>query len=91
MENFTETETLDSKKFFDFYENFIDNHRDTLKYHLSECAVLDWFGKTVKGSRNICAFMCSKAVSCTHHFTNVKPASKIGFRDTHVVNITSNV
>lgn len=87
METFTEKEILDAKKFMDFYENIIDNHKDSFKYHLSETVVLDWFGQTVKGNRNVTAFVDSKTVSCTHHFSNVRPASKIGFRDTHVVNI----
>lgn len=90
MEKSSEIETEEAKKFLNFYENIIDNHKNYFKYHLSEMAVLDWFGKTVKGCRNIGIFFNSKANSCTHHFTNVKPVEKIGFRDTHVVNLLNN-
>lgn len=83
-------EVAEAKNFLKFYTNMMDNHKSSFKYHLSETAVLDWFGKTVKGSRNIGVFLNSSTTSCTHHFTNVKPAAKIGFRDTHVINLPNN-
>lgn len=93
MEKFTETEIQEAKRFIDFYENTVDNVKDSFKYHLSEGVVLDWFGKTVKGIKNITSFINSKTAACTHHFTNAKPVEKIGFRDSHIVNlpITSKV
>lgn len=87
MDKSSESEVDEAKRFLQFYETTIDNQKGLFKYHLAENAVLDWFGKTVKGLKNIKEFLNTSATSCTHHFTNVKVVDKIGFRDTHIVNL----
>lgn len=89
MDKFTEAETEEAQKFMDFYIDMIDNHKDCFKYHLSESAVLDWFGQTVKGCKNVNSFLKSSTSACNHHFPTVRPVKQVGFRETHVINLPS--
>lgn len=69
----------------DLLFDIIENHKETLTYYLSDNATLDWFGHTVKGQKNIIAFMKSKVGKLRHEFPNPREVTKIGYRDTHVV------
>lgn len=76
------------KEITELYFDIFDNHNDTLMYYLADTATLDWFGQTVKGPKNIGAFIKTKIGKIKHIFGNAVEVSKIGNRDTHVV-ITS--
>lgn len=69
----------------DFYIDLLDNSKNLLKYYLSDDAVLDWFGQTVKGQKNISTFIKAKVMPIKHIFHEAKAVSKIGFRDSHQI------
>lgn len=85
--NFGEIEMKEAKTFGNFYIEKMENERDSLKYFLSQDVILDWFGHTVKGNKNVIAFLKKTLASVNHIISDFKPATKIGFRDTHVVKI----
>lgn len=87
MANFDENDERKASRFVEFYVNTLDNHKDCFKYYLAENAVLDWFGQTVKGCKNIGAFIKANTSMCTHHFEKIKPVATIGFRETHVIKL----
>lgn len=86
--DFGEVEMKEAKAFGDFYVEKMETERESLKYILSEDVILDWFGQTVKGEKNVIAFLKKTLVSVNHIISDFRPAKKIGFRDTHVVKIT---
>lgn len=85
--DFGEVEMKEAKAFGDFYIEKMETERDSMKYFLSEDVILDWFGQTVKGEKNVIVFLKKTLASVNHIISDFKPAKKIGFRDTHVVKI----
>ncbi|XP_017772524.1 PREDICTED: uncharacterized protein LOC108559688 [Nicrophorus vespilloides] len=85
MEKYTEEQVKEATSFAEFYIDLIENHRDSFSYYLSDNAILDWFGQTVKGEKNIKVFLKNHVNKIKHIFPNIEPCSKIGYRDTHVV------
>lgn len=80
-----DAEINEAKIFSDFYIDTMENHIDTIAIYLSESATLDWFGKTVKGEKNIGAFLKNNAANIKHLMSDPTPVDKIGHRDTHVI------
>ncbi|XP_018330539.1 uncharacterized protein LOC108740648 [Agrilus planipennis] len=88
MEREKETkEADDAQIFFDFFVDLLENHRETAVYYFSENALLDWFGQTVRGEKGIRGFFRTTIATVTHEFKDVTPVSKIGYRDSHVVQL----
>lgn len=81
----TDEQLEEAKQFIDHYVNIVDNHRETLIYYLTDCATFDWFGKTIKGEKNIKNFIRDTISTVQHDFSNPCPVPKIGFRDSHKV------
>lgn len=75
----------DEKAMANLYMHLIDNHKETFMYYLSENAVLDWFGRTLRGRKNIHSFIKRHIRDVLHHFNNARPVPKIEFRDTHMI------
>ncbi|XP_031341195.1 uncharacterized protein LOC116169278 [Photinus pyralis] len=88
-ETFTKEEVAEAQKFCDFLINLLENHSECLVYYLADTALLDWFGHTIKGPRNIVAYLKNNAGKCKHRFTNPNPVRKIGFRENHVIKLPS--
>lgn len=86
--DFREEEIKEAKTFGNFYIEKMETQRESLKYFLSEDVILDWFGQTVKGEKNVIEFLKKTLTSVNHIISDFKPAKKIGFRDTHVIKIT---
>ncbi|KAJ8949710.1 hypothetical protein NQ318_013579 [Aromia moschata] len=85
--DFTEAQRNEARTFGEFYIDMMENYRNTVKYYLSQDVILDWFGQTVKGEKTVSLFL-KKNLSSVKHFMSVAvPVKKIGFRDTHIVNI----
>lgn len=80
-----DTKQNEDKIIANLYIDLIENHRETFMYYLSENAVLDWFGRTVKGQKNIHIFIKSHIDNVEHQFSNPRSVSKIGFRETHII------
>lgn len=89
MEKYTKEQREEARKFGEFFTGLMDNHKNCARYYLSETAVMDWFGQTVKGEKSIQEFIMNRLSNCKHNFNSAMPVDKIGFRDSHVVNVTS--
>lgn len=75
----------ETREILEFFFDLFENHKETLVYYLSEAATLDWFGQTVKGEKNIVAFLKTKVGKIRHLFSNPAQVANIGYRDSHVV------
>ncbi|KAK9872172.1 hypothetical protein WA026_016225, partial [Henosepilachna vigintioctopunctata] len=84
---YSEDQIKDATSFCDFYIDLIHSFNEKLKYFLSEDIVLDYFGHTIKGQKNVTSYIMSNIVNVAHLFQNTKPIDKIGFRDTHIVKL----
>ncbi|XP_045479414.1 uncharacterized protein LOC123684272 isoform X1 [Harmonia axyridis] len=84
---FTDDQIKDASTFCNFYLDLIHSFNDKTKYFLSENVVLDYFGRTIKGQKNVTSYIKSNLVNVGHLFEEAKPMKEIGFRDTHVVNL----
>nr|XP_022903187.1 uncharacterized protein LOC111415659 [Onthophagus taurus] len=87
MESFTKEDQEIAQKLMDFYTDLVENHVDFLSYSLSDRVILDWFGKTIKGERNI-ALHLKDNTKFVHLLENLQPVFKIGHRDTHIVDVS---
>ncbi|XP_065158774.1 uncharacterized protein [Atheta coriaria] len=85
MDSFTSEQYEDAQEFASFYFDLLENHRETFTYHLSEGAVLDWFGRTIKGVQNIKDFAKLHMDLMKHRFSKIEPCHEIGYRKTHIV------
>lgn len=90
MDKFSTQQREEARKLGIFFQDLMDNHKDCVKYYISETSVLDWFGQTVKGEKNITAFIKTNIGTCKHNFSNAVPTEKIGFRDSHVIKLPRN-
>lgn len=79
-------EIKEAKAFTNFYIDMFENHLNTFSFYLSESATLDWFGKTIKGEKDIGAFLKNNAATIKHLMCDPKPVNEVGHRDTHVIN-----
>ncbi|XP_066147015.1 uncharacterized protein [Euwallacea fornicatus] len=86
-QNPTEDKATEAQQLLDFYIDLMENSKNLLKYYLSEDIVLDWFGETVKGQKQVTDFIKTNVNPMKHIFKEAVPASKIGFRDTHSLKI----
>lgn len=84
---FTDDQIKDATTFCDFYLDLIHSFDDKTKYFLSENVLLDYFGHTIKGQKNVTGYIKTNLVNVGHLFEGAKPAKKIGYRDTHVVKL----
>lgn len=83
--NFSEEEVKTASEFCKFFINLLEEENCPILYYLSETATLDWFGKTIKGSKNISTFLKGEIVSAKHLFTHIHPVREIGSRITHSI------
>lgn len=83
--DFSKVEQKEAQAFGDFYIEKIENQRETLKYVLSDDVILDWFGQTVNGEKNVIEFFKKTFSSVNHIISKFQPTKKIGFRDTHII------
>jgi len=73
----------DAESFLSFYIDLFENHVDTLPYHLSEDALLDWFGQTVRDVKKIGEFLKHNVGSVKHLFTQPEVCDSVGYRESH--------
>lgn len=90
MDNVSAAQKPDATKFGEFMVNLLENHRDTFQCYLAETALIDWYGQTVKGSKNIGVFFKHKVGEVVHDFPVFQSQETIGYRDTHVVEYASS-
>ncbi|XP_060531914.1 uncharacterized protein LOC132705378 [Cylas formicarius] len=86
MDPSTEEDKLtEAENLKDFFCDLMENSKQYVKYYFSDDIVLDWFGQTVKGQKNVSAFLKVNVTPVKHYFSRALPANSIGFRDTHVI------
>ncbi|KOC66909.1 hypothetical protein WH47_11973 [Habropoda laboriosa] len=69
--------------FANSYFALVDGLVSGLESQLSEDVVLHWFGRTVRGRRNVCAFMETHKVNSRHMFTRIVPTTGISYEKKH--------
>ncbi|XP_031834593.1 uncharacterized protein LOC116427896 [Nomia melanderi] len=65
--------------FANCYFALVDGLASGLDSHLAEDVVLDWFGRTVRGRRNVAAFMEAHKVNSRHVFKSIAPSSGVSY------------
>lgn len=63
--------------FAEYYFALADGIFPGLECHLEKDVVLDWFGRTIKGKKNVTAFIKSNRISTLHLFTDITSISSI--------------
>lgn len=65
--------------FANCYFALVDGLASGLAGHLAEDVVLDWFGRTVRGRKNVTSFMEAHKVNSRHVFRSITPISGINY------------
>lgn len=58
----------------------VDGLASGLENHLADNVILDWFGRTVRGKRNVATFIKTNKVDSRHMFASIKPTDGIGYK-----------
>lgn len=66
--------------FANSYFALADGLASGLESHLSENVILDWFGRTIRGKRNVSAFMEAHKVNSRHMFADILPTTDIHYK-----------
>lgn len=83
---FSSKEVDEAKKFGEFFIDLLDQHRESFSFYLADTAILDWFGRTMRGPKDINAHLTGNSRSSfRHYFNTAQPMHNIGFRDCHVI------
>lgn len=73
-------ELQQARSFMSWFKHMIDNERSNLSLYLSDDAVLEWFGRTIKTCKKLSAFL-KHDMQCTRHdFTTVENIDKVQLR-----------
>lgn len=59
------------------YFVLVDGMIPGFKDHLADHVVLKWFGKVIKGKKNVAAFLLSDKMESFHTFSDITPISGI--------------
>ncbi|CAH0746714.1 unnamed protein product [Diatraea saccharalis] len=73
-------ELQQAKKFIAWYKQMIDNERQNLALYLSDDAILEWFGRTIKSRKKISLFFKHDMQYTRHDFISVRNIDKIQSR-----------
>ncbi|XP_026736406.1 uncharacterized protein LOC113500304 [Trichoplusia ni] len=74
------SERQQARTFIAWYKRMIDNERYNLSLYLSDDAILEWFGRTIKTRKKVTAFL-KYDMQCSHHdFTTIESIDKIESR-----------
>ncbi|KAM3965944.1 uncharacterized protein ACR2FA_012795 [Aphomia sociella] len=74
------TELQHAKAFIAWYKHMIDDERQNLCLYLSDDAILQWFGRTIKTRKKVSAFLKYNMQCSRHDFTTVESIDKIEMR-----------
>ncbi|XP_017766489.1 PREDICTED: uncharacterized protein LOC108555370 [Eufriesea mexicana] len=69
--------------FANSYFALVDGLASGLESQLSKDVVLDWFGKMVKGRRNVAAFMEAHKMNSRHIFSRIVSTTDIVYEMKH--------
>ncbi|XP_076237346.1 uncharacterized protein LOC143181043 [Calliopsis andreniformis] len=73
-------ERVQAISFTNNYFALVDGLASGLESRLSENVVLDWFGRQIKGRRNVTAFMETHKVTSRHIFVDIVPSTGIEYK-----------
>lgn len=79
--NHTADEHSRAISFMNSYFSLIDGLASGLENHLAENVILDWFGKTIRGKRNVSTFIKKNKVDSRHMFASIKPIDGIRYKE----------
>lgn len=74
------SERQQARSFITWYKRMIDNERYNLALYLSDDAMLEWFGRTIKTRKKVTAFLKYDMQCSRHDFTSVESIDKIQTR-----------
>nr|XP_021190437.2 uncharacterized protein LOC110376324 [Helicoverpa armigera] len=77
-------ERQQARTFISWYKRMIDNERYNLALYLSDDAMLEWFGRTIKTRKKVTAFLKYDMQCSRHDFTTVESINKIQTRHERV-------
>ncbi|XP_033210672.1 uncharacterized protein LOC117168883 isoform X2 [Belonocnema kinseyi] len=77
--------------FANSYFTLVDGLASGLEDYLVGDVILDWFGRTVRGKRNVNTFMKAHKVNSRHIFNNIVPTETIGYRKYNLNRKTINL
>jgi hypothetical protein len=66
-----------AKNFITWYKHMIDNETQNLGLYMSDNAILEWFGKTIKTRKKVSAFLKHDMQCSRHNFVSIKTIDKI--------------
>ncbi|XP_075982073.1 uncharacterized protein LOC142980524 [Anticarsia gemmatalis] len=75
------SERQQARTFVAWYKRMIDNERQNLVLYISDDAILEWFGKTIKTRKKVTAFLKYDMQCSRHDFTTVDSIDKIENRN----------
>ncbi|KAJ8720896.1 hypothetical protein PYW08_006361 [Mythimna loreyi] len=74
------SERQQARTFIAWYKRMIDHERSNLALYLSDDAILEWFGRTVKTRKKVTAFLKFDMQCSRHDFTTVESIDRIQTR-----------
>lgn len=74
------SERQQARTFIQWYKRMMDNERQNLTLYMSNDAVLEWFGRTIKSRKKISVFLKYDMQCSRHDFLTVESIDKIATR-----------
>lgn len=78
--NTSKSELQQARSFILWFKHMIDNERSNLPLYLSDDAMLEWFGRTIKTRKKLAAFLKYDMQCSRHDFTTVENIEKVQLR-----------
>ncbi|CAB3238712.1 unnamed protein product [Arctia plantaginis] len=75
------SERQQARNFITWYKRMIDEDRHNLTLYISDDAVLEWFGRTIKTRKKVTAFLKYDMQSSRHDFITIESIDKIQSRN----------
>lgn len=73
-------ELQQARSFISWFKHMIDNERSNLSLYLSDDAMLEWFGRTIKTRKKLAAFLKHDMQCSRHDFTSVENIEMVQLR-----------
>lgn len=80
------TERQQARTFIAWYKHMIDHERQNFGLYLSDDAILEWFGRTVKTRKKVQSFLRYDMQCSRHDFTTVESINKVQLRHEKITN-----
>lgn len=74
------SERQQARTFTTWYKRMVDHERSNLALYLSDDAMLEWFGRTIKTRKKVSAFLKFDMQCSRHDFTTIESIDKIQSR-----------